>query len=240
MAHGKVAARIALAIGIIGVVLAGTATFYPAIAAIACSSCYGFERLEENVYIERGVELGTRASVKGTVDEARLRVKAFYGELLSEPKVMICVTDTCYRAVGGGGSRGMAILDRALFLSSRGTTIVIASHELAHVELHHRLGLIDTLRRVVPQWFDEGLAVTISNDPRYLGPPTRADRCLIRSDEPLPNDRRAWVETAATHDLYAKAACRVVGWLNARNGAEGVKRLVSQMREGQTFETATQ
>ncbi|MFG1943168.1 hypothetical protein [Nonomuraea sp. NPDC048826] len=50
-------------------------------------------------------------------------------------------------------------------LSPRGADPVIASHELSHVELHTRLAGAE-----VPQWFDEGLAVVVCGDPRYLAP----------------------------------------------------------------------
>jgi hypothetical protein len=40
------------------------------------------------------------------------------------------------------------------------------SHELAHTELHKRLGFYRTFFDN-PKWRDEGLAVWISKDPRY-------------------------------------------------------------------------
>jgi hypothetical protein len=66
---------------------------------------------------------------------------------------------------------------RLHFASPRGADVVIAVHELAHAELHRRIGVVTTLSRSVPRGFDEGLAVVVSDDPRYraAGP----DRCRI-------------------------------------------------------------
>jgi hypothetical protein len=39
------------------------------------------------------------------------------------------------------------------------------AHELSHIELHARLGVI-TSYLYLPSWFDEGVAVVVSKDPR--------------------------------------------------------------------------
>ncbi len=216
-------------------VLAGVALAYPAAAAVACPSCFGFEPATAQTYV---ASQSATHEVSGLVTAAEERVRAFYGMRESNPRIFVCGSDICYRRVGGGGSRGMALLDQALFVSPRGTNTVIISHELSHIELHHRLGLERTLRRDVPQWFDEGLAVNISDDPRYLAPVGKSDRCLVASDEVLPTDRRFWLETAANNDLYAKAACRVSRWLAAHDGSKGLLKLVARVRAGVPFEEA--
>jgi hypothetical protein len=165
-----------------------------------------------------------RGAAKATVEAARARVRAFYGDLQSTPRVLICATESCYSPLGGG-SRGVTLLDRALILSPRGADTVIAAHELAHAELHRRIGLAATLGRSVPQWFDEGLAVVVSDDPRSLAP--GPDRCRAEPGGDLPAARAAWIETAASAGLYARAACRVSRWLDAHGGAAGVLSLVS-------------
>lgn len=56
-------------------------------------------------------------------------MRTFYGDLQSSPRVLLCATDACYRALGGG-SRGVTLLDQALILSPREADTVIAAHEL--------------------------------------------------------------------------------------------------------------
>ena len=183
----------ALATLVVLLAMSVLAAVYPAMAAVVCPGCLGFERAEGQVYVEAGMSSAERAAVLDTVGAARRRLQQFYGTVESAPKIFICGDDACYRQAGGGGSRGMALLDFALFLSPRGTTVTIASHEMSHIELHTRIGLVRTSRRDVPQWFDEGVAVFVSDDQRYLKSASVADRCLEAPDGALPTTRSAWM-----------------------------------------------
>lgn len=232
----KIVAGIGLALILAVTAICGVAAACPAAAAVVCPRCYGFATIDGGVYAEAGTDPAKRAVIAGILNQARDRVGTFYGGLRSTPTILVCATQECYRRVGGGGSRGMAVLDRALFLSPRGTDAVIAAHELAHIELHYRVGLVKAARRVVPQWFDEGLAVTVSDDPRYLAATTVDDRCLVAPDGSLPAQRSAWIETAASHDLYAKAACRVSRWLKARGGSRAAIALADSLARGEVFD----
>ena len=53
-----------------------------------------------------------------------------------------------------------------LLLSPRGLDMVMAAHELSHIELHNRVGVFRSWRET-PGWFDGGFAVLVSEDPRY-------------------------------------------------------------------------
>jgi hypothetical protein len=219
--------------------VAGTAFAYPAAAAVACPYCYGFTGLGNGIYVEKTMSVGEREQAQAVVAAARERVADFYGALDGRPRILICKSEGCYQPIGGG-SRGQAILDWALFLSPRGTSDVIAAHELSHIELHSRLGLVKTWNRAIPQWFDEGLAADISADPRYLRQAGNGDRCLIEPGGDMPTTRSAWVETARTQELYARAACRVDRWIAAHGGPAAVARLAQNVSRGESFETAAQ
>jgi hypothetical protein len=197
---------------------------FPAVAAAGCPTCYGFADLGDGIYVEGSMPVDRRIIAKATVEAGRARVRAFYSDLQSTPRVLLCATDTCYRPLGGG-SRGVTLLDQALILSPRGTDPVIAAHELAHAELHKRIGLRATWARSVPQWFDEGLAVVVSDDPRYLAP--GPNRCRAEPGRDLPTSRAAWIETAENAGLYARAACKVSRWLDTHGGSAGVLRLIA-------------
>lgn len=228
-----------VAFGLAAAALGGAAFAYPAAAAIACPTCFGFERIGSGVYVQGARSPDAQTASAHVVDEGRAKVRAFYRQLESAPEILLCATDACYKRAGGGASRGMALLDRALVLSPRGLNSTIAAHELAHVELHARLGLVKTMRRDIPQWFDEGLAVYVSGDPRYIAAAGTADRCLVaESYEALPSTRQAWVENAASRDLYAKAACRVSRWLARKGGAPAAIELIRRVADGQSFEAA--
>jgi hypothetical protein len=208
---------------------------YPPAAAAMCPSCFGLSVADSNVFIEETTDKTDAAIATTTIAHARDRVREFYGTLQSNPRILVCLTEACYQRIGGGGSTGMALLDFALLLSPRGNKIVIASHEMAHIELHRRIGLVATVERRIPQWFDEGLAALVSQDPRYLKPEGVADRCITSSAQDLPTARSAWVVEARNRQLYAKAACRVFRWTSAHGGSEAVLGLVFELSQGKAF-----
>lgn len=230
------AALVALPIAAAAVV----AVAYPAVAATTCPGCYGLERLAGDVYAEQGLPPYRKRQVTSAVEEAERRVRDFYGDRRASPRILACLSDRCYRRIGGGGERGVAVLNRAVMLSPSGVDPVIASHEMSHVELHARLDA----GAKVPQWFDEGLAVLVSGDPRYLAPETApgtaADRCLVSTDAPLPATLDAWFRAAgADRTTYARAACRVSRWVAANGGPHVVLDLVRRLDAGETFGAIT-
>lgn len=93
-------------------------------------------------------------------------------------------------------------------LSPRGFDPVILVHEASHVALHGRLGTIRLLSGAVPAWFDEGLAVIVSGDARYLAPgSTAAERCTAEPTE-MPASPWTWAREAGRRTtLYAETAC---------------------------------
>ena len=121
-----------------------------------------------------------------------------------------------------------------LLLSPRGLNAVITSHELTHIELHHRIGSFRSWR-TIPAWFDEGLAVLVSEDPRYsdeawlkitnngLNAPELKDigRMLGRGD---------WL-------LVYGTARREVGRWYQRVGCAGLALLIANVKDGKDFDS---
>jgi hypothetical protein len=216
--------------GSFAVVLAlvvGVAVAFPAVASTTCPGCYGLERVRKGLHVQPGVTAAQREQVTDAVDEGTRRAAAFFGGLRSDPDFLACLTDECYARIGGGGERGIAVLNRAVMLSPRGIDPVIAAHELTHVELHTRLG-----KGTVPQWFDEGLAVLVSDDPRYLRPAGEGDRCLVVPTGPLPETLDDWLRAASVDaQVYAQAACAVNRW----TATHDVHRIIGDLAAGGTF-----
>ncbi|MDQ2707519.1 MAG: hypothetical protein M3Z25_07710 [Actinomycetota bacterium] len=175
---------------------------FPSVAATTCPSCYGMEQLGPDLYIEPGLSPAQQAQVSEVVDAARRRVGDFYGGRESTPSILACITDVCYRRIGGGGERGVGVLNRAVMLSPR------------------------------------GVAVVVSEDPRYLAPQAASDRHPVSSEDDLPVTLADWVHAAsADEQLYAKAACRVSRWMSANGGPRAVRTLVDRFRAGEGFAT---
>ena len=198
---------------------------YPSAAATTCPGCYALTRVSDGVYSERGLTDAQTRQLDALTSDARRRVEAFYGGRESDPRIVACFTDDCYDRIGGGGEKGIAVLNRAVMLSPRGLDAVIASHEMAHVELHQRLD------GDVPQWFDEGLAVVVSGDPRYLG-----EHCATPYEGPLPETLPAWLDAAGSDaQVYSRAACRVQRWLDGHGGRAAVLNLIDSLNGGEAF-----
>ncbi|MEV7624736.1 hypothetical protein [Actinoplanes sp. NPDC089786] len=198
---------------------------YPSVAATACPRCFSLVEASDGLYVEGGLDETQHQIMIRVRSDADQRVAEFYGGRESDPMLLACFTDDCYRRIGGGGERGVAVLNRAVMLSPRGLDVVIASHEMAHVEFDHRLG---DRADGVPQWFDEGLAVIVSKDGRNIRPPGAGDRCKVEPTGALPVTLQDWLAAATADDqMYAKAACQTYRWLDAHGGKQGVLDLAT-------------
>lgn len=208
---------------------------WPSVAALACPGCYGLQALQPEVYGERDLPPGQRDKIIEITTEARSKITAFYGTPASRPRILACSSADCYRRIGGGPEAGVAIVNRGLMLSPRGLTPVIAAHELSHVEFRQRLG-----DAAVPQWFDEGLAVLVSDDARYLEPADAPDRCLVEPDGPLPETLGGWLAAASADErTYARAACAVHRWVRDHGGPTAITTLAVRLAAGESFQDAT-
>ena len=221
-----------IAFAVVGVLAVGgavAAASVPGLAATACPQCYGLRSLHNGLYADRD-----DAAYRVLIDDADRRIAAFYGSRLSDPRVLICSTASCYRRLGGGGERGRALRDWSLMLSPGGANVTIATHELSHVEFHQRLG---SARSKVPQWFDEGLAVLVSDDARYLQPGPAGDRCKLPYDEARTVVDEDWHAAAAdgVDRPYLKAGCVVSRWVGAHGGPAAVVDLIAELRAGQAW-----
>jgi len=227
---------LALVILMLAAAVGLAAWLVPALAATACPVCFGFDRLAERVYVDSHATDAERDSARAIAATAAARVRAFYGRQESTPRLFLCTTHDCYAGFGGG-SRGMAVLDVVLVLAPLGFNAVIATHELSHVELHRRLGRFATLRRAIPQWFDEGVATMVSEDPRY--PPARSDaECADAMQGALPTARAAWIHDIDHDALSGKAAQRVGCWMASRGGSRAIINLIERVAAGMRFEEA--
>jgi len=211
----------------------------PAIAALACPTCFGMERLSGEVFVDSVMSAQERARLLAMMAEGDQKVAGFYGELRENPVVIACASEVCSRRLGARGARAVSYASFGMRLSPAGLDPTIIAHERAHIELHGRLGLVRFLAGAVPAWFDEGLAVVISDDPRYLLPGDAKDRCRAEPDGDLPRGMTEWIRrTSADQSLYAKAACRVLRWANAHGGRAGLFALIDRVAGGEPFDAA--
>lgn len=223
---------------ILGCVVFVTAVHIPGVAPLICPWCFGFERLEPGVYIEKSTSETARQTTKASLHRSKLAVERYFGALQSDPAVFVCRTDICYARAEqrGGRTVGISFLDWVIVLSPRANSDMAFTHELAHTELHNRLG---PLMFNVPTWFDEGLAVNVSDDPRYLAPAGSKTRCIVAPPKLMPANGAAWVSaTEDTNTPYAEAACLVSIWLERQRSMGAVPQLISEIKAGIPFDRA--
>lgn len=207
----------------------------PGIRLILCPYCFGFERLQGNIYVESDTPPAAPQAVIRTVQISRAKIAAFFTTRESDPVIFICMTERCYRRAGGHPpTRGMTFAGTVL-VSPRRSGGVVLTHEWTHAEFLQRLG---PRVNFVPAWFAEGLAVYVSDDRRYLAPASFSDRCLIDPAGELPETPSDWLQVT-THDTkpFARAGCRVSRWL-ARKGNGAVLELFREINSGRSFADA--
>lgn len=203
-------------------------------AKLFAPTWFGFVEIAEGVFVDEEMPSSQRAELLGSIQAANGRVSAFFGRLRGKPNIFACSTEECFVSNGGITAKGNAYGSSMVLLSPRGLDVVTLSHELTHVELSSRVGDFKTWR-AIPPWFDEGLAVLVSQDPRYV-----AERWLRATE----NGRRAphlmslgdAVPWRNWQMSYGTARHAVGAWYS-RVGSKGLLHLIRELRRGKEFDT---
>ncbi len=215
---------------------------------------HGLERVSPSLFVETGTDSETCRRLLEDIDRAERAVETAYGSVQAHPVVHVCITETCYATFGGYGSRAKVYGGRLILISPRGSNWHYIAHEWSHAEMFSRLTL--TAWWTLPQWFDEGIAVAVSQAPENseahwqflvaanIPRPTREALYTFKSlrqwddavghyGEKKNQERRAKgqpeirpVYTAAGHELRP--------WL-AVVGREGLLRLIAELNAGADF-----
>jgi hypothetical protein len=213
------------------VVLSGCSTFRS--AKLFAPTWFGFVQIAEGVYVEESMPPSQRAALLETVGAAKGRVSAFFGRLKGKPNIFACATEACFVSNGGFTAKGTVYGSSRVLLSPRGLGLVTLSHELTHVELYRRVGDFRAWH-AIPPWFDEGLAVLVSQDPDYT-----IESWLRATDNgrgapalKLLGNAVPWAEGQLSYGT----AKQVVGQWYARVGSEGLLRLIRGIKAGGEFD----
>lgn len=208
-------------------------------AAAACPQCFGLSKAADGVYLQSGMAEAQRSRALAAVAAARSGAGKFYGGLQHAPRILVCADDDCYHRLGGQPGTAVGSLGSlSLEVSSQGVNPVYIAAGLSRAELEGRIGFWKFQLGAVPVWFDEGLAVVVADDPAYVLPPGRRDRCLTGALPDMPATPTEWrdeMQQEGSTALYAQAACKTVSWMDQHGGPQAVTGLLDKVAHGEDF-----
>jgi len=157
--------KIAIAVGIafgIGLVCLGVAFVAYKPIRVLWPELVGLRRTIGDVYVDDN---------RGGLEEGRLldasiedmNRKGFYFKKL--PRILFCTDQRTYELLGFKESAARTIDGLAIVLGPRGSQSFYLKHELIHYWQHENLCWSYT--RHYPAWFVEGMAYSLSDDPRH-------------------------------------------------------------------------
>lgn len=208
------------------------------LVAAACPQCFGFGRLQEGVYVDSAMSPASRTHLAEVLTASENRIANFYGGLQHLPRVLVCASDGCYRRIGGERGSGTGTAGSyVLVVSPEGVDTVALSEALAHTELRGRVGAWRISMGAVPMWFEQGTAVVAANDPLYIGPVNRGNRCLAGPFPDMPATPSEWNDELQQEGdvLYAQSACQTYMWMESHGGPTAITGLLTKVSDGQDF-----
>ncbi len=214
---------------------------------------FGLVPVAPSLYIEAGADEAARKQLQDAMRLAEQAMRATFGDLLSQPVVHACLSEPCLAAFGAQGTFAK-VYGKRIVLSRRGLNWHFIAHEWSHAEMFTRLGLAAWLE--MPQWFDEGLAVAVSQAPehaeqhwqylndQHIAMPSRDELVTFRKlnqwlaagqrySDGKNAERRARGEPEI-HALYASAGHEVRPWF-AQVGTAGLLKLIAELNTGAEF-----
>lgn len=133
-------------------------------------SWHGYHEILDGVWLDDDYS-GDVEDACAVVFAARDRVKTFFGEIKSEPCLIITENEKKLNRIGGEHdiiTFAVGDVYSYISVSADSFNVDVTAHELMHAETHNRLyrGKI-TFERGVPTWFDEGIALQADYDTQY-------------------------------------------------------------------------
>jgi hypothetical protein len=116
----------------------------------------------------------------GLYAEAVAFVPDLLGSFKGKPRVIFCATQACADAFGLGARAAVTVGTMGTVIGPRAWESFFVRHELIHYAQAERLGTLRLLFK--PQWFVEGMAYALSQDPREpLTEPFESQRRRFRA-----------------------------------------------------------
>jgi hypothetical protein len=128
-------------------------------------------------------------------DDSKQFVQGRLGTLERAPRTIFCGSDWCASYFGLSGSKAQTTGPFGTVIGPHAWLPYLVRHELIHQVQNERMGMFRL--RPGPEWFLEGMAFSLSDDPRTdLGPPWHEYRARFGT----------WYTTTTRANLWAEAA----------------------------------
>ena len=210
---------------------------------VSCSSSVSLVAVNEkmvliapNVFADKAMSIVQQQQFLSTLQTARRKIQLFFGSIEANPTVYVCITLSCARIFGGVKAKAKAYGASKILLTAEGLDNTTITHELAHIELHKRIGSQQAWHKI-PMWFDEGLAVLVCEDVRYhemhWQRMTNNGSNAVALDDLVTNQQ--WIQAVQQGRWpYGIARKAVHEWYTAR-GHQALEALILRMKRGERF-----
>lgn len=198
-----------------------------------------------HVFVDKTMPSTRQQHFLNNLQIARQKIQRFFGAVTANPTVYACITPSCYHLFGGVKAKAKTYGDSQVLLTAEGLDHITLTHELAHIELHKRIGDKQAWHKI-PMWFDEGLAVLIAEDPYYHPAQWQqmiAYNAKMNALNTLSTRRelnklvteRQWISAVQQGQRpYGTAHKAVQNWYST-HGHQALEALILHMKQGKDF-----
>jgi len=149
--------------------------------ALACEfiSYSSYSEIAPNIYSSSSFNNSQNEKLLSIINKSRSRVNSTFGNMISNPKVIIAATEV-EASVFGSNAYGNALLtpfSQCIVFGPKGHNIDVVAHEYTHAEVHYRVGWLKHYLRI-PIWFNEGVSLLVDFREQYL-----MDNIVLTQDE---------------------------------------------------------
>ena len=202
-----------------------------------------FTDISSHVYINQNFT-GDRQELLGMIEQAKDRVKAFFGELHFQDDTIFIICDDEKLTRKLGEDHATVIFSfpsetHYICISDEYLELDILAHEITHAELRSRLSA--EAQKAIPTWFDEGIA--LQNDYRekyseaqWIAQTDNGKNTVALEDMDTPAEFYAG-EAEDRRFRYLNAKHELDVWMTA-HGQHGLLELLDRLNGGADFTTA--
>lgn len=208
---------------------------YPLLPAALCPPCFGLKTLAPEILVQTGTEPARQRALSDLHAQALHHVERELGPLTAAYRVIFCADADCAARLRLSHVAGLTLstpVGAVVYIAPHGARPEILRHELAHVAIHQRSGVLASLNGRLPAWLDEGLAVIVSDDPAHLRPGSGITRCAAPPVRLVANPFDFAHAAARDPGLYTRAACATLHFEAQLGGRAALLQAIDSLRDG--------